>query len=90
MSKQVPSEQDTGQPQYLVDAYCGSGLFAITLADKFTETSGVEISADSVRYAKRNAQMNRVSNAEFMTGSAEAIFDVGVHFFSPLNFFGLT
>lgn len=32
------------QDQYLVDAYCGSGLFAISLAERFKEVAGVEIS----------------------------------------------
>lgn len=31
--------------RYLVDAYCGSGLFAISLAERFKEVAGVEISS---------------------------------------------
>lgn len=37
----LPSEQ---QDSYLVDTYCGNGLFGITLAEKFKEVAGVEIS----------------------------------------------
>ena len=32
------------EDQYLVDAYCGSGLFSIALAERFKEVAGVEIS----------------------------------------------
>jgi tRNA (uracil-5-)-methyltransferase len=66
--------------QYLIDAYCGSGLFSIMLADRFTEVAGVEISADSVKYAEHNSQLNNISNAKFIVGNAEAIFEVGSPF----------
>jgi tRNA (uracil-5-)-methyltransferase len=36
----------------------------------------VEISADSVKYAKLNAENNKIANASFMTGSADEIFKV--------------
>jgi len=67
----APAKQD----RYLVDTYCGSGLFGITLADKFKEVQGIEISADSIKYAEINAKLNGVENAKFLTGSAEAIFE---------------
>ena len=37
---------------------------------------GVEISADSVKYAKLNAEANRIENTTFLTGSAEKIFEL--------------
>ena len=69
-------DQATETDQYLVDTYCGSGLFAIALASRFTEVSGVEISVDSVKYAKHNAELNGITNCAFIAGMAEAIFDV--------------
>lgn len=41
-SKEAGNKRDS----YLVDAYCGSGLFGITLADKFKEVHGIEISGE--------------------------------------------
>lgn len=35
---------------------------------------GVEISADSIRFAKRNAEKNNIKNANFIVGKAEEIF----------------
>jgi len=64
------------RPRFLVDAYCGSGLFSVTCSAGFESVLGVEISADSVKYATQNASKNQVSNAKFMTGSAERIFEV--------------
>jgi tRNA (uracil-5-)-methyltransferase len=60
----------------LVDAYCGSGLFSITCSKGFQSVVGVEISADSVKYAKLNAEANRIENTTFLTGSAEKIFEL--------------
>jgi tRNA (uracil-5-)-methyltransferase len=64
-------------PTHLVDAYCGSGLFSITLSPHFSRIAGVEISADSIRYARHNASLNNVPEGRctFHAGQAEAIFD---------------
>lgn len=71
------SEQPSASVErYLIDAYCGSGLFSIALSDAFTAVEGVEISADSVKWAVKNAEANGVINAKFTTGKAEAIFEV--------------
>ena len=64
------------QRRYLVDAYCGSGLFSVTCSEGFESVVGVEISADSVQYAIRNAKANNIANASFITGSADEIFKV--------------
>lgn len=63
-----------GEPNYLVDAYCGSGLFSITCLSGVSRVIGVEVSADSVKFAERNAANNKVENATFIVGKAEEIF----------------
>jgi len=60
--------------RYLVDAYCGSGLFALTAADAFERVEGIEISESSVRFARENAESNGIANAGFRVGTAAAIF----------------
>lgn len=62
-------------PSYLVDAYCGSGLFSITCANYVEKVVGVEVSAESVKSAKHNACLNSVENAQFTVGAAEKIFE---------------
>lgn len=59
---------------YLVDAYCGSGLFSITCSTNVKKVIGVEVSADSVKFARLNAEMNNIENAKFIVGKAEEIF----------------
>ncbi|GAW05163.1 trna partial [Lentinula edodes] len=71
-----PDPNDSSRPTHLIDTYCGSGLFAITLSPDFSTVAGIEISADSILYAKRNAKLNGIA-AEKMTfrkGDAAEIF----------------
>lgn len=60
--------------RYLVDAYCGSGLFALRCASAFERVAGVEISESSVAFARENAAANGITNATFLAGDAAAIF----------------
>ncbi|KAG5364165.1 tRNA (uracil(54)-C(5))-methyltransferase [Yarrowia sp. E02] len=61
-------------PRFLVDAYCGSGLFSITCSQAVEKVYGVEISDESVKFARKNAELNKIDNAVFLTGKAENIF----------------
>ncbi|MDF9827179.1 tRNA/tmRNA/rRNA uracil-C5-methylase (TrmA/RlmC/RlmD family) [Ereboglobus sp. PH5-10] len=60
--------------RHLVDAYCGSGLFALTAARAFERVTGIEISESSVQFARENAAANNIANATFRAGDASAIF----------------
>lgn len=64
-------------PTHLVDAYCGSGLFAISLQERFQKVAGVEIDANAIKRAKLNVELNSIAppeKMEFLAGSAEEIF----------------
>ena len=60
--------------RFLVDAYCGSGLFALAAAAAFERVAGVEVSETSVTFARQNAAANQIANATFLAGDAAAIF----------------
>ena len=60
--------------KYLLDAYCGSGLFSITLSSHFTSTLGIDIDASSVDAARVNATANKAANAGFIEADASALF----------------
>lgn len=70
----VAQQAAAGGARFLVDAYCGSGLFALTLAKDFDQVAGVEVSETSCEWARKNARANQITNATFLTASAEAIF----------------
>lgn len=58
----------------LVDAYCGSGLFALACASAFERVTGVEVSETSVKFTRENAAANGITNATFLAGDAATIF----------------
>jgi 23S rRNA (uracil1939-C5)-methyltransferase/tRNA (uracil-5-)-methyltransferase len=60
--------------RFLVDAYCGSGLFALSAAPAFERVAGIEISETAVQFARQNAAANGIANATFQAGDAAAIF----------------
>lgn len=70
----VGKEATASGARYLVDAYCGSGLFALTCAKYFQQVTGIEISESAIVKAKHNAEINQITNAQFTAGSAEHIF----------------
>jgi tRNA (uracil-5-)-methyltransferase len=64
------------RPTHLVDAYCGCGLFSLSLAKEVDKVVGIELSADSIASAKRNAELNKLTDkVEFRVGDASHIFD---------------
>jgi 23S rRNA (uracil1939-C5)-methyltransferase/tRNA (uracil-5-)-methyltransferase len=70
----VRDQARSGGARFLVDAYCGSGLFALASARVFERVVGVEVSASSVAFARENASANGIANASFQAGDASAIF----------------
>ena len=55
--------------RFLVDAYCGSGLFALSAAPAFEQVAGIEISESSIRFAKENAAANGIGSDRAKTSS---------------------
>ncbi len=60
--------------RYLVDAYCGSGLFSIAASSLFERVYGIEIAEGLVARASENAALNGVSNGIWHCGDATSIF----------------
>ncbi|KAL2687720.1 hypothetical protein Neosp_005283 [[Neocosmospora] mangrovei] len=62
--------------KYLIDAYSGSGLFTITLSSLFQHSIGIDIAADSIAYASRNAALNGLNEdrCKFIAADAGELF----------------
>lgn len=73
----LPSTDSSAAPKYLVDAYCGSGLFSITCGTPFKKVLGVDISAPGISQARINGLENGFApeKLEFVLGNAEKIFE---------------
>ncbi len=61
------------------DLYCGIGTISLFLAKKAKRVYGVEIVPQAIEDAKRNAQINGITNAEFYVGAAEEILPAMIH-----------
>jgi 23S rRNA (uracil1939-C5)-methyltransferase len=57
----------------VIDAYCGIGTISLFLAQKAKKVFGVEIVPEAIEDAKRNAELNGITNAEFAAGEAEIV-----------------
>ncbi|ETI21583.1 hypothetical protein G647_07930 [Cladophialophora carrionii CBS 160.54] len=72
-SPRVPSAQTDPPPiKYLLDAYCGSGLFSIALASRFSSVLGIDIDEASIRCARENATLNASVHKHLRAVSASA------------------
>lgn len=68
----VDYAQLTGD-EVVLDAYCGIGTIALSMADKAKYVYGVEVVPEAIEDAKRNAQNNHYDNTTFVVGPAEKV-----------------
>ena len=62
----------TGE-ETVIDAYCGIGTISLFLAKKAKSVLGVEVVDAAIEDARRNAELNNITNAEFMAGDAGTV-----------------
>lgn len=55
----------------VIDAYCGIGTIALSVAKNAKHIKGVEIVGDAIKMAKFNAKLNNINNSEFYAGKSE-------------------
>jgi 23S rRNA (uracil1939-C5)-methyltransferase len=59
--------------EVVIDAYCGIGTISLFLAKQAKEVYGVEIVPQAIEDAKKNAELNGITNAQFEAGKAEEV-----------------
>ncbi len=57
----------------VIDAYCGIGTISLFISQKAKKVIGVEIVPQAIDDARRNAEINNVSNVEFIVGKSEEV-----------------
>lgn len=70
--KAIEYAQLTGE-ETVIDAYCGIGSISLCLAEKSKKVYGVEIVEAAIVDAKKNAELNEITNTEFVVGKAEKV-----------------
>ena len=56
----IDQHKKRAKPKNLIDAYSGSGLFTITLSEMFERSIGIDVSSQSIDYARTNVRLNGV------------------------------
>lgn len=74
MVQHVVERAREGGARFLIDAYCGGGLFCISAARSFERCAGIEISPQAISNAAAAATRNGITNCLFLAGSASDIF----------------
>ncbi len=67
---------NAGGCRYLVDAYCGSGLFALSAAKFFERVVGVEVGEDTAKISREKARSNASRIVECLAGPSETVFAI--------------
>lgn len=65
----IEKAQLTGN-EVVLDAYCGIGTIALIAAKGAKQMIGVEVVKEAISDARKNAQKNNITNAEFYVGDA--------------------
>ncbi len=64
---------DPGTEDVVWDLYCGIGTISLFIAQKASSVCGVEIVPQAIEDARRNAELNGMSNTQFFVGKAEEV-----------------
>lgn len=73
----------------VIDAYCGIGTIALSVAKDCKSVLGVEVVKQAISDADENAAANNITNAKFKVGKAEEViktwsnYDIDVLFVDP-------
>lgn len=59
--------------EMILDAYCGVGSLALTLAPLVRKVMGIEVFKPAVKDAKANARLNGLGNTRFLAGLTEEV-----------------
>lgn len=72
----IAEEYASPENKNILDLYCGAGTIGLSMSDKAKSVTGIEIIPQAVENAKHNADLNNISNAEFLCGDAGKIFSL--------------
>ena len=69
----IEAELQLQGTETILDAYCGIGTLTLPLAKRVKQAIGLEIQAEAVEQAQRNAVLNHIANTTFQVGAVEKL-----------------
>lgn len=92
MAESLPAalERFDAQPQTVLDVACGEGTFAVAMAKKGLQVTGVDLSPQMLQFARERAERENVK-VEFLLQDMRALsfeerFDLATCWFDSLNY----
>ncbi|MBN2040779.1 MAG: class I SAM-dependent RNA methyltransferase [Spirochaetes bacterium] len=73
MLRRVSEYAELSKDSNFIDIGCGVGFFSLFLADKANTGHGVDISRESIKWARHNAELNKITNITFEAKPASEI-----------------
>jgi len=64
---------DLKKNDVVVDAYCGIGAIGLAAAGSVDTVIGFDVSKSAIKNAAKNAEVNHITNAQFINGKAEDV-----------------
>jgi len=72
-----------GGARHLIDLYCGVGFFGIETADAVDSFVGVEYDQPAIGAARKNLELRKIRNGEFISAKVEEVLPELLQRFSP-------
>ncbi|XP_041059333.1 tRNA (uracil-5-)-methyltransferase homolog A [Carcharodon carcharias] len=69
----------------VMDVCCGTGTIGLSLAKRVKKVIGIEMCQEAIEDAKVNAELNGLSNVEFLCGKAEDLFPTVINSLTSQN-----
>ncbi|NP_001279446.1 tRNA (uracil-5-)-methyltransferase homolog A [Callorhinchus milii] len=76
---------DLNQDTVVLDVCCGTGTIGLSLAKRVKKVIGIEMCQAAVEDAKVNAELNGITNVEFLCGKAEDLFPTVINSVTSQN-----
>jgi 23S rRNA (uracil1939-C5)-methyltransferase len=75
MYKHLLEISDIKKEDLVLDLYCGTGTIGIYLSKYAKKIIGVEVNEDAINDAKKNSELNNITNMEFILGDVKDAFE---------------
>ncbi|XP_078083325.1 tRNA (uracil-5-)-methyltransferase homolog A [Mustelus asterias] len=73
------------QDSIVIDVCCGTGTIGLSLAKSVKKVIGIEMCQEAIEDAKVNAELNGLTNVEFLCGKAEDLFPTVINSLTSQN-----
>lgn len=79
----IAKDWSTSNPNtYLLDVCCGTGTIGLIMSSTAKQVIGIEMVKSAVDDAHKNAELNKITNTDFICGKAEDVLQTAMNKYS--------